>query len=92
MVSPCNSECSSQSSVITEAGDLFATEPTPAWFPDNEEQHSQDPAADFLLYFRYSAITEDSNRGLASSTMLVYTGCQPLKVTNISSLTGSPPS
>ncbi|KAH7190153.1 hypothetical protein DER44DRAFT_620469, partial [Fusarium oxysporum] len=33
---------------------------------------SQDPAADILLYFRYSAITEDFNRGLTSSTMLVY--------------------
>ncbi|KAM0361930.1 hypothetical protein ACHAPK_011646, partial [Fusarium culmorum] len=67
-----NLEYTNRSSAMTEVGDLFDTEPTSAWFSDNEEQHSQDPAADILLRFCYFAITEDFDRGLASSTMLVY--------------------
>ncbi|KAK7583216.1 hypothetical protein V3481_012509 [Fusarium oxysporum f. sp. vasinfectum] len=66
------SEYDSQSSVAIEADDLSDAESTSAWSLDNQEQLSQDPAADILLRFCYFAITEDFEGGLASSTMLVY--------------------
>ncbi|SPJ82463.1 uncharacterized protein FTOL_09868 [Fusarium torulosum] len=66
------SEYDSQSSVAIEAGDLSDAESTSAWSLDNQEQLSQDPAADVLLRFCYFAIAEDFDGGLASSTMLVY--------------------
>ncbi|KAH7142235.1 hypothetical protein DER46DRAFT_673704 [Fusarium sp. MPI-SDFR-AT-0072] len=64
------SEYDSQSSVAIEADDLSDAEST--WSLDNQEQLSQDPAADVLLRFCYFAIAEDFEGGLASSTMLVY--------------------
>ncbi|WJG35730.1 uncharacterized protein FOBCDRAFT_140668 [Fusarium oxysporum Fo47] len=66
------SKYDSQSSVAIEAGDLSDAESTSARSLDNQEQLSQDPAADILLRFCYFAITEDFEGGLASSTMLVY--------------------
>ncbi|KAL5591137.1 hypothetical protein FOBRF1_014694 [Fusarium oxysporum] len=66
------SEYDSQSSVAIEADDLSDAESTSAWSLDNQEQLSQDPAADVLLRFCYFAIAEDFEGGLASSTMLVY--------------------
>jgi hypothetical protein len=65
-------EDESQNRVIADTGDLSDAESTFAWSLDSQEDHPQDLASDILLRFCYSAVTEDFDSGVASSTMLVY--------------------
>ncbi|SPJ74764.1 uncharacterized protein FTOL_04495 [Fusarium torulosum] len=65
-------EDESQKRVVADMGGPSDAEVTSTWSPNSREDHPQDPAPDVLLRFCYSAVTEDFDSGVASSTMLVY--------------------
>uniref|UniRef100_A0A0C4DIR1 Uncharacterized protein n=1 Tax=Fusarium oxysporum (strain Fo5176) TaxID=660025 RepID=A0A0C4DIR1_FUSOF len=65
-------EDESQESVVVNTGDPSDAEVMSTWSSNSQENHPQDPALDILLRFCYSAVTEDFDGGVASSTMLVY--------------------
>ncbi|KAF9765795.1 hypothetical protein IL306_001854, partial [Fusarium sp. DS 682] len=64
-------EDESQKSVVVNTGDPSDAEVMSTWSSNSQENHPQDPALDILLRFCYSAVTEDFDGGVASSTMLV---------------------
>jgi hypothetical protein len=55
-----------------DTGDVSDDEATSTWSSNSQEDHPTDPALDILLRFCYSAVTEDYDGDVASSTMLVY--------------------
>ncbi|KAH7464027.1 hypothetical protein FOMA001_g17942 [Fusarium oxysporum f. sp. matthiolae] len=65
-------EDESQKSVVVNTGDPSDAEVMSTWSSNSQENHPQDPALDILLRFCYSAVAEDFDGGVASSTMLVY--------------------
>ncbi|RKK78283.1 hypothetical protein BFJ68_g17903, partial [Fusarium oxysporum] len=69
----CNEiEDESQERVVVDTSDPSDDEATSTWSSNSQEDHPPDPALDILLRFCYSAVTEDYDGGVASSTMLVY--------------------
>ncbi|KAL3595891.1 hypothetical protein FPOAC2_10261 [Fusarium poae] len=65
-------ENESQERVVVDTGDPSDDETTSTWSSNSQEDRPPDPALDILLRFCYSAVTEDYDGGVASSTMLVY--------------------
>jgi hypothetical protein len=65
-------EDESQKRVVVDTSDPSDDEATSTWSSDSQEDHPQDPTLNILLRFYYSAVTEDYDGGVASSTMLVY--------------------
>ncbi|RGP58116.1 hypothetical protein FSPOR_11930, partial [Fusarium sporotrichioides] len=65
-------EDESQKRVVVDTSDPSDDDATSTWSSNSQEDHPQGHALDILLRFCYSAITEDYDGGVASSTMLVY--------------------